>query len=216
MKVKIIIIFLFFTVFKSFSQEQLIKLNFTEFLKYIDDQNQFELFLIQNQLVLFDFLNESNYLYSEDGSEMGYKSSSIMPSNQLSDSLNPNKTYVKGLNMEYCHQWIETEKTWAWKYTEETKRAYIWIRRKDYIKSTCEDNKKIIYISNEIEINVSTNENYNFIEQEFLKCSKFIGIVKRNDELTHEYTYYNTITKKKHSIFFVKRLNKPGGDIYIE
>ena len=216
MRVKLIIIFLLFTAFKSFSQENLIRLNFTEFLKYIDDQNQFELFLIKNQLVLFDYFNESNYLYSEDGSEMGYKTSSLMPSNQLSDSLNPNKTYVKGLNMEYCYQWFEAEKTWAWRYTEETKRAYIWIIRKDNIESTCEDNKKIKYKSNEIEINVSTNENYNFMEQEFLKCSKFIGIVKRNDQLSHEYSYYNTITKKKHSIFFVKRLNKAGGDIYIE
>jgi hypothetical protein len=196
------------------TQDLSFKPNCIELLKSMDNQTQFEIFLIKNEFVLTDVLNETSYHYFADGTEGSYRQSIEMPSNNPSDSLNPHKNYVKGLNMGDCYETKDSKKTWAWRYTEETKRAFVWINIYEYIETYCNKDKSIKFKSVEISFNISTNENYNHLEQEFLKCCKYVGISYRDGELAHEYTYFNPITKKSHTIYFVKRLEKSGGDVY--
>jgi hypothetical protein len=203
------------TVFSGLSQDLTFKLNCSDLMKSIDNSNQFEIFLIKNQFVLTDVSNEVSYYYFADGTEESYSPSFEMPSNNPLNSLNPDRNYVKGLKMENCFQINNSKKHWAWRYTEETKRAYVWFVIDEFKNTNCVDNQKNKNASIEITINVSTNENYNSLEQEFLKCCKYVGITDRDGEIAHEYSYFNPVTKITHTIFFVKRLEKSGGDVYI-
>jgi hypothetical protein len=197
------------------TQDLSFKPNCLELLKSMDNQTQFEIFLIKNQFVLTDVSNEVSYYYFADGTEESYSPSFEMPSNNPLDSLNPDRNYVKGLKMENCFQINNSKKHWAWRYTEETKRAYVWFVIDEFVETNCGNVKNIKFKSVQFSFNVSTNENYSSLEQEFLKCCKYVGISYRDSELAHEYTYFNPVTKKSHTIFFVKRLEKSGGDVYI-
>jgi hypothetical protein len=141
--------------------------------------------------------------------------SELRPTSNPLDTIMQNFLFVKDLDYNLCSGYKRTEYLFAWKFTELTQRASVWINYIITEDFTCKLPEVTTYKGYSIEISFAVNEAYQNFQNELILTTKFINSKNTDSGIAQIFHYFDPVSKKTCEIECIKRMKKEGGDVSI-